>query len=156
MNITEFYQGLHNLPSNPLKKKKIKRVGRGHGSGYGKTSGRGHKGQKSRKSGHVRVGFEGGQNPFSRRQPKRGFKNIRFKTLYTTINVGLLEKYFRQDDIIYKESLLKAGLIQKGKKIKLLGAGNVKNKFKVIVDSASEVAIDKIKLVGGTVLLGDK
>ena len=94
------YRGLHNLISVRNAHKKAKRVGRGESSGYGKTSGRGHKGQKSRKSGNVRIGFEGGQNPIVRRLPKVGFTNSRFKKKYTAINLKIISLKFEKNSLI--------------------------------------------------------
>ena len=89
------------------------RVGRGPGSGNGKTSGRGQKGQKSRSGGGVRLGFEGGQTPLARRLPKRGFKNALFKTRYAVINLSDLDKFFNDGDVVTAEVLKERKIIKK-------------------------------------------
>ena len=125
--------------------RKPKRVGRGIGSGTGKTSGAGHKGQKSR-SGVSIKGFEGGQMPLHRRLPKRGFKNP-FRTVYSIINVGdidkaISEKKLNSKKLISKEEIFKAGLIRKKNNlVKILGNGKLKHSFNIEVDKASKSAI---------------
>ena len=129
--------------------KKIKRVGRGEGSGWGKTSGRGHKGQRSRSGGGVRPGFEGGQMPLHRRLPKRGFTNI-FRTEYSVVNVGRLGEIFKDGDTITKETLKERGIV-KGKDVlvKILGTGDLSVALTVKVDLFSESARKKIESAGG-------
>ena len=129
--------------------KKIKRVGRGEGSGWGKTSGRGHKGQRSRSGGGVRPGFEGGQMPLHRRLPKRGFTNI-FRTEYSVVNVGRLGEIFKDGDTITKETLKERGIV-KGKDVlvKILGTGDLSVELTVKVDLFSESARKKIESAGG-------
>ena len=102
---------LSELSPVPGSRKEAKRKGRGHGSGNGKTAGRGHKGQKSRSGGRVRIGFEGGQMPFARRVPKRGFNNI-FARPLTALNLDKLQK-FEADTVIDAALLLKEGVISK-------------------------------------------
>ena len=100
---------LNELETN---KKNRKRVGRGPGSGTGKTSGKGHKGQNARSGGGVRPGFEGGQLPLYRRLSKRGFNNYNFRTVYATVNVGDLER-FEEGTVVTKELLIEVGLVTK-------------------------------------------
>ena len=127
-------------------RKKI--VGRGIGSGVGKTSGRGHKGQKARSGGGVRPGFEGGQMPLYRRLPKRGFTNI-FAKKYVTVNVEVLDK-FNDGDEVTAESLLEKGIISKTLDgVKILGRGEVTKKLTVKVAKVSESAKEKIEKAGG-------
>ena len=125
--------------------KKSKRVGRGIGSGKGKTSGAGHKGQKSR-SGVAIKGFEGGQMPLHRRLPKRGFKNL-FKTKFVIVNLGDIEKAINEKKVsikneITKEDFLKAGLIRKKTDlVKILANGKITKSFNLKVEKASKNAI---------------
>ena len=127
-----------------------KRVGRGPGSGTGKTSGKGHKGQNARSGGGVRPGFEGGQLPLFRRLSKRGFNNYNFRTVYATVNVGDLEK-FEEGTTVTKELLIEAGLVKKELDgIKVLGNGELTKKLTVKADKFSSTAKAKIENVGGT------
>ena len=127
-----------------------KRVGRGPGSGTGKTSGKGHKGQNARSGGGVRPGFEGGQLPLFRRLSKRGFNNYNFRTVYATVNVGDLER-FEEGTTITKELLIEAGLVKKELDgIKILGNGEITKKFTVKANKFSSTAKEKIENVGGT------
>ena len=124
------------------------RRGRGHGSGNGKTAGKGHKGQKAR-SGAPRPGFEGGQMPLYRRIPKRGFKN-RNKKIIVGINVEALEK-FEDGAVVTVESLLESGIVKNPRDgVKILGNGELTKKLTVKVDAFSEGAKAKIEAVGGT------
>lgn len=124
------------------------RRGRGHGSGNGKTAGKGHKGQKAR-SGATRPGFEGGQMPLYRRLPKRGFKNRNTKEIIG-INVSALEK-FENDAVVTVESLMEIGLIKNPRDgVKILGDGELTKKLTVKVDAFSEGAKAKIEAAGGT------
>ncbi len=124
------------------------RVGRGLGSGVGKTSGRGQKGQKARAGGGVRIGFEGGQMPLYRRLPKRGFHN-KWGTEIVIINVGLLEK-FKSNTIIDPVMLIRTGIIKKVKDgIKILGSGEITKPFIVKAQAFSKSAREKIESVGG-------
>lgn len=125
------------------------RKGRGHGSGNGKTAGKGHKGQNARAGGGVRVGFEGGQTPLYRRIPKRGFNNKRFADAYTEINVSALN-IFDDDTIVTAETLLQSGLINKVYDgICILGNGNLTKKLTIKAKKFSKVAVDKIESLGG-------
>ena len=127
-----------------------KRVGRGPGSGTGKTSGKGHKGQNARSGGGVRPGFEGGQLPLFRRLSKRGFNNYNFRTVYATVNVGDLER-FEECTTVTKELLIEAGLVKKELDgIKVLGNGELTKKLTVKADKFSSTAKEKIENVGGT------
>ena len=124
------------------------RVGRGVGSGWGKTAGRGHKGQKSRAGGFHKVGFEGGQMPLQRRLPKRGFNNI-FATKYVTIKVSDLEK-FEAGATVDTEALLKAGIISKTLDgVKVLGNGELTKALNVKVAAYTASAKEKIEKAGG-------
>ena len=124
------------------------RRGRGHGSGNGKTAGKGHKGQKAR-SGSPRPGFEGGQMPLYRRIPKRGFTNINTKNI-VGINVTALER-FDNDTAVTVETLLEAGVIKNPRDgVKILGNGEITKKLTVKVDAFSEGAKSKIEAAGGT------
>lgn len=127
-----------------------KRVGRGTGSGIGKTSGKGQKGQKSRSGGGVRPGFEGGQMPLIRRVPKRGFNNI-FSKNYTEVNVERLN-VFEDGTIITEEVLKNNGIIGKVKDgIKILGNGDLNKKLTVKASKFSKTASEKIEAAGGKV-----
>jgi large subunit ribosomal protein L15 len=129
-----------------------KRLGRGEGSGHGKTSGKGHKGQKARSGGGIRVGFEGGQMPLYRKLPRRGFNNFNFRKSFQTVNVSELVKI--DGDTVNRETLIKAGLIRDDDKgIKLLGDGEISKAFTVHVDHASGSAVKKIEAAGGKVVL---
>ena len=126
-----------------------KRLGRGIGSGLGKTSGKGHKGQWARSGGGVRPGFEGGQMPLYRRVPKRGFKN-HFTAEYATINVGSLND-FKDETVIDLELLLNAGLIRKDAPygLKVLGDGELEKKLVVKAAKFTKAAAEKIEKAGG-------
>ena len=139
---------LHELSPAPGSVKDVKRIGRGHGSGNGKTAGKGHKGQKARAGRGIRAGFEGGQMPLHRRIPKRGFNNI-FATPYTTINVAILNR-FEDGAVVNTEALLNAGIINKAPYgVKVLGNGKVEKKLTVQVAAFSESAKAKIEAAGG-------
>ena len=128
-----------------------KRVGRGPGSGSGKTSGKGHKGQNARSGGGVRPGFEGGQLPLYRRLSKRGFNNYNFQTTYATVNVGDLER-FEEGTVVTKELLIEVGLVTKELDgIKILGNGELTKKLTVKANKFSSTAKTKIENVGGTI-----
>ena len=128
-----------------------KRVGRGPGSGNGKTSGKGHKGQNARSGGGVRPGFEGGQLPLYRRLSKRGFNNYNFQTVYATVNVGDLER-FDEGTVVTKELLIEVGLVRKELDgIKILGNGELTKKLTVKANKFSSTAKTKIENVGGTI-----
>ena len=140
---------LSNLrPADGSKQSDNFRRGRGHGSGNGKTAGKGHKGQKAR-SGATRPGFEGGQMPLYRRIPKRGFTNINTKNI-VGINVTALER-FDNDTVVTVETLLEAGVIKNPRDgVKILGNGEITKKLTVKVDAFSEGAKSKIEAAGGT------
>ena len=139
---------LHDLYPVPGSKKEAFRVGRGHGSGNGKTAGKGHKGQKARSGGGVRPGFEGGQMPLSRRVPKRGFVNI-FKKRYAIVNVEDLN-CFEDGMNIDADMIIKAKLIKKSfDGVKILGKGEINTKLNVTVTAFSKSAKNKIEQVGG-------
>ena len=141
---------LNSLKPAEGSKSTAKRVGRGIGSGLGKTCGRGHKGQKSRAGGYHKVGFEGGQMPLQRRLPKRGFTNI-FRKKIAVINVRDLSK-FESGSLVDKTALVNAGLV-KGQQdgIKLLGHGDIKIALTVKISQVSKAAREKIEAAGGTV-----
>ena len=149
---------LNELVDNAGAKKKSKRVGRGIGSGKGKTSGKGHKGQNSR-SGVSLLGFEGGQMPLYRRLPKRGFNNI-FSKEYSELNLGLLEDAINAgkiDDksVLSEKLLINSGLAQSKKNgVKLLAKGSFTKKVKIEVSKASEKAIAIVEKNGGTIVVG--
>lgn len=133
--------------------KKKKRLGRGPGSGKGKTCGKGHKGQKARKGGGVRIGFEGGQTPLYRRLPKRGFNNARFTEEFNEINVFSLDK-FKDGSTVNKENMIKKGLIKnENLKIKILGDGDITKKIEVHADRYTKSAAKKIEKAGGKAIL---
>ena len=125
-----------------------KRLGRGVGSGLGKTSGKGHKGAKARSGGGKRPGFEGGQMPLYRRVPKRGFTNI-YRTEYATVNVGRLE-IFENGTVVTAETLKEAGLISKVMDgVKILGNGELTKKLTVEAAKFTDSAKEKIEALGG-------
>jgi large subunit ribosomal protein L15 len=127
-----------------------KRVGRGKGSGLGKTAGKGHKGLKARSGGGTKPGYEGGQMPMQRRLPKRGFINI-FRKEWAVVNVKDLNR-FPADSVVDAEALRVEGLVKRAAtRIKLLGSGEVDRKLNVKVDRASKAAVDKVRAAGGTV-----
>jgi len=127
-----------------------KRKGRGHGSGNGKTAGRGHKGQWARSGGGVRPGFEGGQMPLARRVPKRGFNNIFAKPL-TAVNLRDLGKY-AEGETVSKETLLEKGIVTKCQYgVKILGEGELSVKLNFTVNAVSASAKEKIEKAGGKV-----
>lgn len=127
-----------------------KRIGRGPGSGNGKTSGKGHKGQNARSGGGVRPGFEGGQLPLYRRLSKRGFNNYNFRTNYAVINLSDLEK-FADGTEVTPELLIENGIIKKQLDgIKVLGHGTLTKKLNVKANKFSTTAKEKIEAIGGT------
>ena len=140
---------LHELSPNPGSVKTRKRVGRGAGSGLGKTSGKGHKGQNARSGGGVRVGFEGGQLPLFRRLSKRGFNNYEFRTVYATVNVEDLNR-FEDGTTVTPELLIETGLVKKELDgIKVLGNGDLTKKLTVKANKFSDSAKTKIENIGG-------
>jgi large subunit ribosomal protein L15 len=140
---------LHELSPAPNSKTRSKRVGRGTGSGMGKTSGRGQKGQNSRSGGGVRPGFEGGQMPLIRRLPKRGFTNI-FRKVYNIVNLSDLN-VFEENTVVTEELLLKKGVISKMQPygVKVLGNGELTKALTIRANKFSATAISKIEKAGG-------
>ena len=125
-------------------------VGRGPGSGHGKTSGRGEKGQKASSGGGVHIWFEGGQTPLYKRLPRRGFSNAKFTTRYAVVNVGDLNR-FKDGETVTPELLKESGLVKKELKgIKVLGNGTLEKKLTVKANLFTNSAITKIEEVGGT------
>ena len=142
---------LENIPTIKGATHPTKRLGRGHGGGHGKTSGKGHKGQKCRSGGGIPVGFEGGQMPLYRKLPRRGFNNSNFRTSYQLVNVGQLEKL--NGDVVSRETLIDAGLIRDNDEgVKLLGDGEVSKAFTVTADKVSKSAKSKIEAAGGKIV----
>ena len=127
-----------------------KRLGRGIGSGLGKTSGKGHKGQNARSGGGVRVGFEGGQMPLVRKLPRRGFKNAHFKKVYSIINLSQLNK-FEENSVVDEKALIEKGIFSKIEEygVKVLGSGKLEKPLTVKASKFSESAMKKIKKAGG-------
>ena len=140
---------LENLPKSK-ETKSIKRVGRGPGSGMGKTSTRGENGQRSRSGASIPAWFEGGQSPLYRRIPKRGFNNARFRTEFATINLSDLNK-FNDGDVVTPEILKEKGIVKKQLcGIKVLGYGTLEKKLTVKANRFSSAAVTKIESAGGT------
>ncbi len=143
--------GLNNLRPAEGSTHKKKRLGRGPGSGLGKTAGRGNKGQKSRSGYSMKVGFEGGQMPLQRRLPKRGFTNI-FKKQWIEVTLATLEQSFESGDSITPESMHERGVIAKGKRdIVVLGTGDITKALTVSAHRFTKGARQKIEAAGGTV-----
>ncbi len=139
---------LHELSPVAGSKKEPKRIGRGHGSGQGKTAGKGHKGQKARSGGSIRPGFEGGQMPLQRRIPKRGFNNI-FAKKIIAINLSDLN-VFEDNEVIDAKALIDKGIIKKEYDgIKILSNGEMSKKLIVKANAFSEAAKQKIEEAGG-------
>ena len=139
---------IHELTPAPDSNKAVKRIGRGHGSGNGKTAGKGHKGQNARSGGGVRPGFEGGQMPMTRRIPKRGFNNI-FATKYSTVNVSDLDK-FVDGTVVDAELLAASGLVKNtANGVKILGNGELTKNLTVKASAFSASAKEKIEKAGG-------
>ena len=139
---------LHELSPAFGSTKESKRIGRGHGSGNGKTAGKGHKGQKARAGRGIRAGFEGGQMPLQRRVPKRGFNNI-FAEAWTAINVSALE-VFEDGATVDAAALVEKGIIKKADcPVKVLGNGKLTKKLTVNLDAFSATAAEKINAAGG-------
>lgn len=140
---------LHELSPAAGSTKERKRIGRGHGSGHGKTAGKGHKGQNARSGGGVRPGFEGGQMPLQRRIPKRGFNNI-FAKEYAIVKLSDLEANFEAGAVVDTEAILAAGLIKKTLDgIKILANGEITKSLTVKAAAFSKTAIEKIENAGG-------
>ena len=140
---------LHNIHPNEGATSTRKRLGRGVGSGLGKTSGKGHKGQNARSGGGVRPGFEGGQLPLFRRLPKRGFSNANFKTEYAVINLSDLNR-FEDGAVVTPELLKEMGLVKNQLDgIKVLGNGTLEHKITVKAHKFSKRALEEIEKLGG-------
>ncbi|MDD3453305.1 MAG: 50S ribosomal protein L15 [Bacilli bacterium] len=140
---------LHTIYPNEGSTKTRKRVGRGVGSGLGKTSGRGENGQNSRSGGGVRPGFEGGQLPLFRRLPKRGFSNAKFKTTYAVINLSDLNN-FEENTVITPELLKDMGILKNQLDgVKVLGNGTLEKKLTVKANKFSNIAKEEIEKLGG-------
>lgn len=141
---------IQSLSPAPNSKKSPKRLGRGIGSGVGKTSGKGHKGQNARSGGGVRPGFEGGQIPLIRRLPKRGFDNSQFAKVYAIVNVASLE-VFNDGDVVDAKALLERNIIGKLEKngVKVLGNGELSKKLTVKANKFTQSAVSKIEKAGG-------
>ena len=139
---------MHELAPAIGSTKESKRIGRGHGSGNGKTAGKGHKGQKARAGHGMRAGFEGGQMPLQRRVPKRGFNNI-FAEEWIAINVSALE-VFEDGNVVDADALKAKGIIKKANlPVKVLGNGKLTNKLEVKLNAYSASAAEKIAAAGG-------
>ena len=139
---------LHELSPVEGSKKEVKRIGRGHGSGWGKTAGKGHKGQKARAGKGMRVGFEGGQMPLQRRIPKRGFNNI-FAKKVVAINVGTLNK-FEDGAVVDIAALTEKGIVKNTfDSVKILSNGTITKKLTVKAHAFSKGAVAKIEAAGG-------
>ena len=144
---------IHDITAKTGKYKNRKRIGRGIGSGHGKTAGRGTKGAGSRSgwTGSIRPSREGGQTPFFRRIPKRGFSNFNFRTEYAVVNLRTLEARFQNGTTVNPQALIEAGLIADTTlPIKVLGEGELTKKLDVVAAAFSKVAEEKIKKAGGT------
>ncbi|MDI6715031.1 MAG: 50S ribosomal protein L15 [Thermodesulfovibrio sp.] len=143
---------IHELKPAEGSKRKPKRIGRGLGSGHGRTSTKGHKGQKARSGGAKGPGFEGGQMPLQRRVPKRGFTNAPFKKEYSIVNLEDLNKIIEDVDVITPEILLEKGIIKKIKDgVKILGNGDIKKSINIKIHAISKSARQKIESKGGKV-----
>lgn len=143
--------GLNNLRPAEGSTHKKKRLGRGPGSGLGKTAGRGSKGQKSRSGYSQKIGFEGGQMPLQRRLPKRGFTNI-FKKQWIEVSLAALEENFESDEEITPDLLHERGLIKKAKRdVVVLGTGEISKALRVSAHRFTKSAREKIEKAGGTV-----
>lgn len=139
---------LNELKPTKGSKKKPMRIGRGEGSGKGGTSGRGHKGQKSRAGGGAYPGFEGGRLPLYRKIPRwRGFKNY-FKVRYYCINLDSIDSKFKEGEVVYIDSLKEVGLLKKDGLVKILGRGELKKKLTIQAHKFSEQAKEKIEKSG--------
>ena len=144
---------LNTLKPAPGSKSERHRVGRGVGSGWGKTAGRGHKGQRARSGGFHKVGFEGGQMPLQRRLPKRGFTNI-FKKQWTEVSLATLDSSFEANAEVTPEVMHERGVIAKGKRdVVVLGTGEVTKALKVSAHRFTKSARAKIEQAGGTATL---
>ncbi len=142
---------LHELSPAAGSTKTRKRIGRGTGSGNGKTAGKGHKGQKARAGRGMRPGFEGGQMPLQRRIPKRGFNNI-FRKEIAIVNIASLEEAYNAGDVVTIDSLIEKGLVKKALDgVKVLAHGDISKALTVQVNAFSETAKEKIEAAGGKI-----
>ena len=142
---------LGNLSPKAGSTRQIKRLGRGPGSGHGKTAGRGHKGFKSRSGSGVKPGFEGGQMPLQRRLPKKGFNNI-FRKEFELVSLTQLDT-FDKDTVVTIEALVEAGIVKKNTLVKILANGEITKAITVQVNKASATAQAKIEAAGGTLTI---
>lgn len=141
---------LHELAAVPGSTKDARRIGRGHGSGWGKTAGKGHKGQKARAGRGMRPGFEGGQMPLYRRLPKRGFNNYNFATRYAIVNLTDLCGKFEDGAVVDTDAMVNAGLVNNVMDgVKVLGDGEMTKNLTVKAAAFSKSAIAKIEAAGG-------
>ena len=145
---------LHNLVNVKGAVHRKKRVGCGEGSGHGKTSGKGGKGQTARSGGSIRPGFEGGQMPLYRKLPHRGFNNYEFRTNYAVVNVGDLNRLAADISEVNGAALVSAGLIRSGLPVKVLGEGELSRALKVTAAKFSAGAKEKIEKAGGQAVVG--
>lgn len=144
---------IHEITAKVGRYKKRKRIGRGVGSGHGKTAGRGHKGARSRSgaSGSIHPASAGGQMPLFRRLPKRGFNNVRFRKIYQIVNTGGLDSRFKDGATVDPQALANAGLIANvNKPVKILGNGDLSKKITVTASAFSDSAVKKISDAGGS------
>jgi large subunit ribosomal protein L15 len=142
---------LHDVQPRPGAKKRRKRIGCGESSGHGKTSCKGHKGQKARAGKGIRPGFEGGQMPLHRRLPKKGFSNAMFRDVYEVVNVGDLNA-FEDGATVNEQALREKGLVNRNcDAIKILGSGELTRKLTIQVDKVSASAREKIEKAGGSI-----
>lgn len=140
---------LHELFPFPEERKQRRRIGRGSGSGWGKTAAKGHKGQNARSGGGVRPGFEGGQMPLARRLPKRGFSNAKFKAEYDVINLDRLAESFEGQSNITLEDIYARGLAKNGAAVKILGRGEISAALTIEAHKFTASALEKIQNAGG-------
>ena len=140
---------IHELPGDPGRQQKRKRIGRGMGSGHGKTAGKGHKGAAARSGGVQKVGHEGGQIPLQRRLPKFGFTNI-FRVEYEVVNLSDIDTAFEAGTVVTEEALRKVRLVRASKPVKILGDGELTKALTIQAHKFSESAREKIAKAGGT------
>jgi large subunit ribosomal protein L15 len=146
---------LSNLAPAPGAVKKRKRIGRGPGSGHGKTAGRGHKGRGARSGGNTPPGYEGGQMPLQRRLPKRGFRNP-FRCVYGVVNLRQLEAQFDSGSVVDPNALRERGLVRRDLPVKVLAAGELTKPLTVSAHAFSAAARERIAAAGGTVEVIDR
>lgn len=141
---------LNNIKPASGSKRKSKRVGRGESSGWGKFSGRGNNGQKARSGASLHPAFEGGQTPYFRRIPKKGFSNHPFKDIFSEVNLVSIEERFSEGETVNKESLIAKGIVRRRSlKVKILGRGELTKKLTVVADKFSKSAQEKIEAAKG-------